>query len=196
MSCIIIHHPLFSVLSIVWSKNLVHFFWPLSHCFCLSGKPKAVRLQALKNTVTSPFSFSKQESSCSSLSKPENSTPTKSITPVFNTTTTTTLHPAPPPATPVVRSRRTQQEVLKPVVFVLPPVHFPNFFPPQHSRPGFSPSFNYNKWRTSAQTVPLSRSGGGPSKDAMVKSRPLFWAYKKQHEYDRRIIFCAKCLLK
>ncbi|XP_039975110.1 putative methyltransferase NSUN7 [Xiphias gladius] len=138
------------------------------------GKPKAVRLQALKNTVTSPFSFSKQESSCSSLSKPENSTLTKSITPVFNTTTTTTLHPAPPPATPVVRSRRTQQEVLKPVVFVLPPVHFPNFFPPQHSRPGFSPSFNYNKWRTSAQTVPLSRSGGGPSKDAMVKSRPLF----------------------
>ncbi|XP_071313523.1 putative methyltransferase NSUN7 isoform X2 [Trachinotus anak] len=140
------------------------------------GKPKALRLQALKNTVSSPLSSSKPESSCSSSSKLENSTLTKSIYPVLNTTTTstTTRHPNPPPTTPVVRPRRAQQEVLKPMVLVLPPVHFPNFFPPQHSRTRFSPSFNYNKWRTPAQTVPLSRSSGGLSKDAMVKSRPLF----------------------
>ncbi|XP_044060732.1 putative methyltransferase NSUN7 isoform X2 [Siniperca chuatsi] len=132
-----------------------------------SSQGKALRLQASKNTVSS-----------SSSSKPENSTPKKSITPVFNTTTSTaTLHPAPPPATPlapVVRPRRAHLEVLKPVVLVLPPVHFPNFFPPQHSRTRFSPSFNYNKWRTPAQTVQLSRSSGSLSKDAMVKSRPLF----------------------
>ncbi|XP_062281246.1 putative methyltransferase NSUN7 [Scomber scombrus] len=91
---------------------------------------------------------------------------------------TTTLHPAPPPASPVapvVRPRRAHQEVLKPVVLVLPPVHFPNFFPPQHSRAGYSPNLNYNKWRPPAQTGPASRSsdqtaftefmssaGGGP----------------------------------
>ncbi|XP_056239677.1 putative methyltransferase NSUN7 [Seriola aureovittata] len=138
------------------------------------GKPKSLRLQTVKNTVSSPFASSKQESSCSSSLKPENSKPTKSITPVFNTTTTTTtsVHPAPPPSTPVARPRRALQEVLKPVVLVLPPVHFPNFFPPQHSRTGFSPSFNY-KWRGPGQTVPLSRSSGGLSKD-VVKSRPLF----------------------
>ncbi|XP_018554990.1 putative methyltransferase NSUN7 [Lates calcarifer] len=132
------------------------------------GKPKTLRLQTIKNPVSSPFSSSKQESSCSSSPKPENSTPTKS------TTTTTNLRSAPPLATPVVRPRRAQQEVLKPVVLVLPPVHFPNFFPPQHSRTGFSPSFSYSKWRNPSQTVPLSRSSGGLSRDTLMKSRPLF----------------------
>lgn len=143
------------------------------------GKPKALRLQALKNTASSPFSSSKQESSCSSSSssKPENSTSSKSITPVSSTATTSTTSPhpvPPPPPTPVVRPRRAHQEVLKPVVLVLPPVHFPDFFPPQHNRARFSPSFNYTRWRSPSQTVPLSRSSGGLSKDAMVKSRPLF----------------------
>ncbi|XP_076595910.1 putative methyltransferase NSUN7 [Chaetodon auriga] len=129
------------------------------------GQAKALRLQALKNTVSSSFSSSKPDS-----------TPKKSISPVFNITTSTpTLLPAPPPATPLaplVRPRRAHQEVLKPVVLVLPPVHFPSFFPPQHSRTRFSPSFSYNKWRDPAQNAPPSRSSF--LKDAMVKSRPLF----------------------
>ncbi|XP_038555461.1 putative methyltransferase NSUN7 [Micropterus salmoides] len=132
------------------------------------GKAKTLHLQASKNTV----------SSSSSSPKPENSTSKKSTSPVLNiTTSTTSLCPAPPPATPlalVVRPRRPHQEVLKPVVLVLPPIHFPNFFPPQHARTRFSPSpsYNYNKWRTPAPTVPLSRSSGSLSKDVMVKSRP------------------------
>ncbi|XP_040904345.1 putative methyltransferase NSUN7 [Toxotes jaculatrix] len=137
------------------------------------GKSKALRLQALKSAVSSRFSSLKQESGSSSSS---NSTSTKSISPEFNTpiitTTTTTQHPVLPPSAPVVRPRRAHQEVLKPVVLVLPPVHFPSFFPPQHSRTGFGPSFSY-KWRTPAQTAPHPRSGGGLSKDTMVKSRPL-----------------------
>ncbi|XP_035524639.1 putative methyltransferase NSUN7 isoform X1 [Morone saxatilis] len=132
------------------------------------GTAKAVRLRASKNTESSSFSSSKLE----------NSTSKKSITPVFNiTTSTTTLTPAAPPSTPltpVVRPRRVPQEVLKPVVLVLPPVHFPSFFPPQNNRTGFTPNFNYNKWRGPTQTVPLSRSSGSLSKDAMVKPRPLF----------------------
>uniref|UniRef100_A0A3Q3JBR5 SAM-dependent MTase RsmB/NOP-type domain-containing protein n=1 Tax=Monopterus albus TaxID=43700 RepID=A0A3Q3JBR5_MONAL len=134
------------------------------------GKPKTLCLQALKNTASSSFSSLKQEStssSSSSSSKPENShKPTKSITPVFSTTDSTisALHTAPPPASSVVRPRRAHQEVLKPVVLVLPPVHFPNFFPPQYSQTRFNPSFNYNRWRTPAQAVPLSRSSGSISK--------------------------------
>lgn len=150
----------------------------LSYCFCSSGKAKALRLQGLKNTLPSSF-FSRQGNTSSSSFKPENSTPTKTITPVHNTTnfTTTTLHPAPPSATPVVRPRKAHQEELKPVVLVLPPVHFPDFFPSQHSRTGFSPSFSYSKWRTPSQTVP--RSSGGLLKDIMVKSRPLFLSSQK-----------------
>lgn len=137
---------------------------PLSHCFCVLGKAKTLRLYPSKNSVSSSFSLPKKENtssfSFSSSPKPEHNTPTK----------TTTLHPAPPPATPVVpvvRARRAHQEVLKPVVLVLPPVHFPNFFPPQHSRAGYSPNLNYNKWRPPAQTGPVSRSSGG------FKSRPF-----------------------
>lgn len=192
MSCSVIPHPLSSMFCVLWSKNLS--IRPLSHCFCPSGK--ALRWQPSKYTMSSPFSSFKQESTSSS-SKPENSTPKKSVTSVFNSTTsTTTLHPTPRPATPlapVVRPRRAHQEVLKPVVLVLPPVHFPNFFPPQHSRTNVSPSFNYNKWRTPAQTLPLSRSSGSLSKDAMVKSRPLFWAQKHHHKYKR---IGVKCLAK
>ncbi|KAL7395569.1 hypothetical protein ABVT39_019442 [Epinephelus coioides] len=130
------------------------------------GKAKALCLQASHNTVSSSLSSS----------KPEHSTTKKTFTPVSNTTTpTTSLPPAPPPPTPlapVVRPRRAQV-VLKPVVFVLPPVHFPSPFSHQHNRTSFSRSFNC-KWRTPVQTVPLSRSSGGLSGDAMVRSRPLF----------------------
>lgn len=176
-----------------FSKLSVLSPWPPSHCFCPSGKAKTLHLQASKNTV----------SSSSYSPKPENSTSKKSTSPVLNiTTSTTSLCPAPPPATPlalVVRPRRPHQEVLKPVVLVLPPIHFPNFFPPQHARTRFSPSpsYNYNKWRTPAPTVPLSRSSGSLSKDVMVKSRPpAFWAHKRQHKYKRSINFCARCLPK
>ncbi|KAM9849752.1 putative methyltransferase NSUN7 [Aulostomus maculatus] len=95
----------------------------------------------------------------------ENNTPSPTIAP---------LHPAPPPPTPVVRFRRAHQEVLKPVVFVLPPIHVANFFPNQQSQAKFSPRLSRNKWRSPAQAVPLSRSGGGVSKDTLVKCRPLF----------------------
>ncbi|XP_041800623.1 putative methyltransferase NSUN7 [Chelmon rostratus] len=132
------------------------------------GQAKALRMQVLKNTVSSSFSFSKQESTSSSIK--ENNTPKKSITPVFNITTSTSTHPTTLLA-PLARPRRAHQEVLKPVVLTLPPVHFPSFLPPQHSRTRFSPSFNYNKWRSPAPTVPRSRSS---LPDAVVKSRPLF----------------------
>ncbi|XP_019934940.2 putative methyltransferase NSUN7 isoform X1 [Paralichthys olivaceus] len=132
------------------------------------GKAKTVHLQTVKNTVSSPFSSSKQDSSSSSSCKPEDRTPPKITNSAFNTTTIT-LHPAPPPSTPVVRPRRPHQEVLKPVVFVLPPVHFPNFLQQPNRN---SPSFSYNRWRTPAQILPLSRSSGGFSKDTMAKSRP------------------------
>ncbi|XP_067455276.1 putative methyltransferase NSUN7 [Thunnus thynnus] len=133
------------------------------------GKAKTLCLQPSKNSGSSSFSLSKQQNtiSSSSSSKPENNTPTK----------TTTLHPAPPPATPiipVVRARRAHQEVLKPVVLVLPPVHFPNFFSPQHRRAGCNPNLNYNRWRPPAQTGPVSRSSGSLSKDTLVKARPFF----------------------
>lgn len=186
---------------VLWYENTVPSFRLLSHCFCPSGKAKPLLLHASKNTVSCSFSSPKQEStsSSSSSSKPEHITSKKIITPVLNiTTSTSTLHHAPPPApplAPVVRPRRPHhQEVLKPVVLVLPPVQFPTFFPPQHSRIGFSPSLNYNKWRSHVQTVPLSRSS--LSKDAMVKSRPPFWAHKLQQRNKRSINFCAKCLTK
>ncbi|XP_029297302.1 LOW QUALITY PROTEIN: putative methyltransferase NSUN7 [Cottoperca gobio] len=128
------------------------------------GKAKALHLKVSQNTVSSSFSSPKLE----------NSAPKKSITSVLKATTSTpSLHPAPLPATLAVRPRRAPQEVLKPVVLVLPPVHFPSFFQPQYSRTRFSPSFNYNKWRNPTQSAPLSRTSGGLSKDAMVKSRPL-----------------------
>ncbi|XP_075959897.1 putative methyltransferase NSUN7 [Anarhichas minor] len=120
------------------------------------GKAKEMRLQPSKNTVSSSFSSSKSESSA----------PKKSITAVLNTTPR-------PPATRLARPRRAHQEVLKPVVLVLPPVHFPDFFLPQLSQTGCSPSLHY-KWRPPAQSVHLSRSSGGLSKGALVKSRPLF----------------------
>ncbi|XP_041846180.1 putative methyltransferase NSUN7 isoform X2 [Melanotaenia boesemani] len=137
------------------------------------GKPKALRLQALKSTVSSS-SYSKQESTTSSYSsKIGNSTFTKSITSLFNTTTSTTTAQRaacpPAPVTPIVRPRRAQQKVLKPVLLVLPPVDFPNSLPSQHSRTGFSPSLSYNRWRTPAQII--SR---GLSKDAMDKCRHMF----------------------
>lgn len=163
MPCIIISPLLFSGLSIVWCKSKMR-----SHCFSFSGKPKALRL---KNTASSPFSSSEQESSYSSSSKLENSTSSKSITPVSSTTTTSTTSPQPAPA---VRPHRARQEVLKPVVLVLPTIHFPDFFPPQHNQARFNSSFNYARWRSPSQTLPVSRSSGGLSKDVTVKSRPLF----------------------
>ncbi|XP_030252176.1 putative methyltransferase NSUN7 [Sparus aurata] len=140
----------------------------------LQGKAKALQSQASKNTVSSPFSSSKHDSNSSS--KSEKSTTKKSIQSVLNlTSSTSSLLPAPPPGTPlvpVVRPRRAHQEVLKPVVLVLPRVHFPDFSPPQHSQIEFSPSFDYNQWRSPAPSVPLARSS--LTKDAIVESRPLF----------------------
>ncbi|KAM7389730.1 hypothetical protein PAMP_023690 [Pampus punctatissimus] len=120
------------------------------------GKTKTLHLQPSKNSVSSSFS-----------SKQENNTAMK----------TSALRSAPPPANPVapaVRGRRAHQEVLRPVVLVLPPVHFPNFFPPKHSRAGFIPNLSYNKWRPPAQTGPVSRSSGRLSNNTMLKSWPLF----------------------
>ncbi|KAM7417694.1 hypothetical protein PAMA_017374 [Pampus argenteus] len=120
------------------------------------GKTKTLQLQPSKNSVSSSFS-SKQE--------------------INTAMKTSALHPAPPPATPMapaVRARRAHQEVLRPVVLVLPPVHFPNFFPPKHSRAGFIPNLTYTKWRPPAQTGPVSRSSGHLSNNTMLKSWPLF----------------------
>lgn len=147
---------------------MVFFF---QTCFCPSGKSKALSLQALRTSVSSSFSYPKQEcasSSSPSPSKRANSTPTKSFTPDFNTTTSIAAspHPAAPPArlvVPAVRSRRAPQEVLKPVLLVLPSVHFPAFFPPSQTR--FSHSLNY-KWKTPAHIASLTRSSGALSKDA------------------------------
>ncbi|XP_034545856.1 putative methyltransferase NSUN7 [Notolabrus celidotus] len=142
----------------------------------LQGRVKA---QASKNSTSSPFPSSKPESNSSpSLSKVENISLKKTIVPVFKTSTSTTpLHLAPPPAPPpamVIRPRKAQQEVLKPVVLVFPPVHFPSFFPPQHSRTEYSHSFENRKWRTPTQTMPPSRSSGNNPKDALAKSQPFF----------------------
>ncbi|XP_020498254.2 putative methyltransferase NSUN7 [Labrus bergylta] len=145
------------------------------------GKAKTPHLQASKTTTSRPFSSSKPESTGStSLSKPENISLKKTFTPVCKTTTsTTTLHPAPPPAplpatpsSPFVRPRKAPQEVLKPVVLVFPPIHFPSFFPPQRSQAGHGAS--YSQWRTPTQAAPLSRPSGNIPKDTSAKSQPLF----------------------
>lgn len=155
------------MLFVLLCKNLDLLFHPLSHCTCPSGKTRALNLQGVKNTVSSSLSSSKQENST-----------TKKSTPAFDTVTSdTTLHPPAPPTTPlapVVRPRRAHKEVRKPVVLTLPQIYFPSFFPPQPSRQRFCHSFSYDKWRAPAQTVPLSHSSGSFSKDALVRSRPLF----------------------
>lgn len=191
MYCTIIPHSIISMLCVLGYENPVPSLRLLSHCFCPSGKAKPLLLHASKNSVSCSFSSPKQESTSSSpsSSKPEYITSRKSITPVLNiTTSTSTLHHAPPPApplAPVVRPRRPHhQEVLKPVVLVLPPVQFPNFFPPQHSRIGFSPSINYNKWRSPVQLLSCSSF----SKDAMVKSRPPFWAHKLSNTKIKEVL--------
>lgn len=137
-------------------------------------KPRALRPKATNTTVSNPFS-SEPDGCCTSFSKPEKSSLPKTMTVVLNTTSTsatTTLHPTFYPGTPVIRSRKPPQEVLKPVMLVLPPVHFPNFFPPQNRRTGFRPSVS--RWRTQGTTGPLARSGGGQYKDLTMRSRLLF----------------------
>ncbi|XP_014194044.1 putative methyltransferase NSUN7 isoform X1 [Haplochromis burtoni] len=124
-------------------------------------KPKSLRLQATKGTTSSSFSYSRPEcnsSSCSS-SKLEKSLHTAPVTTTLRYSSSSAA-----PAVPAARSRGPQKEVLKPVLFVLPPVHFPNFFPPQHSRSRFSPSLSC-KWKRQTQIV-SSCSGGSLSKDA------------------------------
>ncbi|XP_041653838.1 putative methyltransferase NSUN7 [Cheilinus undulatus] len=145
----------------------------------LQGKIIAPSLQASKNPTSSSSSSLKPENTNPpSLSKPEHITLKKTITPVFKTTTSTDrLHPAPSPASltaHIVRPRKVQQEVLKPVVLVFPPVHFPSLFPPQCSRTGCSPSFSCSQWRTPTHNELLPRTHGKIPKDALVKSRPLF----------------------
>lgn len=157
--------------------SLVLFSWwlLLSFGFCLSGKPKPLRSQVLDNTVPTTSSYSREGNTTPSSFKPENSSPAKSIPPLFNTTIAkgTSLHPTPPSATPVVRPRKARPNVLKPVVLVLPPVHFPDPLPPLNSRTGFSPSFSYSKWRSPSHTIP--RSSQDLLNDIVVKSRSLFW---------------------
>ncbi|XP_013764278.1 putative methyltransferase NSUN7 isoform X3 [Pundamilia nyererei] len=124
-------------------------------------KPKSLRLQATKGTTSSSFSYSRPEcnsSSCSS-SKLEKSLHTAPVTTTLRYSSSSAA-----PAVPAARSRGPQKEVLKPVLFVLPPVHFPNFFPPQHSRSRFSPSLSC-KWKRQTQII-SSCSGGSLSKDA------------------------------
>ncbi len=174
MSCTVSPYPIPSVLYLQWSKKTKPLRLTSASLFFSLGKAKGLRLQASKNTWSGSFSFSKQESTSSP--KAEKGEPKKTITPVFNITTSkSSLHPAPPPATPltpVVRPRRAHQEVLRPVVLAFPPAHFPDYFLPQHSRTGFSPSFNYNKRRSPAAAEPLS--GTRLSKGAMVKPWPVF----------------------
>nr|XP_043896001.1 putative methyltransferase NSUN7 isoform X1 [Solea senegalensis] len=135
---------------------------------CCSSSKQESSCSSSSKQESSCSSSSKQESSCSSSSKPENSTFTKRVAVTFDAATSPrTPHPALRPATPLVRPRKAPQEVLKPVVLVLPPVHFPNF------QTGFSPNFSYNKWRTPVQALPFSRSGGGLPKNIVKKSRPL-----------------------
>ncbi|TNN70526.1 putative methyltransferase NSUN7 [Liparis tanakae] len=90
------------------------------------GKAKAMPMQASKDTVHSSFPSS----------KPQSNAAKKSIPPVSYTP------PAPPLPAPLARPRRARQEALKPVVLVLPRVHFPNFFPPQLSRRASGPNFD------------------------------------------------------
>ncbi|XP_047440845.1 putative methyltransferase NSUN7 isoform X2 [Mugil cephalus] len=148
------------------------------------GRQKALSLQTLRTSVSSSFSYSKREcasSSSPSASKQASSAPPESLTPEFDTTpVAASPHPAALPASPVapaVRPRRAPQEVLKPVLLVLPPVHFPTFFPPHHSQRRFSPGLNYNKWKTpdnmASLSLSLSRSSGGLSKDALDKPHPF-----------------------
>ncbi|XP_056295492.1 putative methyltransferase NSUN7 isoform X2 [Pseudoliparis swirei] len=99
------------------------------------GKAKAMQMQASKDSVHSSFPSS----------KPQSNAPKKSITPVLYTP------PTPPLPTPPARPRRARQEAPKPVVLVLPRVHFPNFFPPQLSRTGSGPNFD-SMWRPPAQS--------------------------------------------
>ncbi|KAF3838292.1 hypothetical protein F7725_010060, partial [Dissostichus mawsoni] len=101
-------------------------------------KTKAMRVQVSKNTGSSSFSST----------KPGNITPKRSLSPILDIPTSSPRRhsaspPAPPPPTPAVRTRRPPQEPLKPVVLVLPTIHFPSFFP---AHP------NYNKRRDPAQS--------------------------------------------
>ncbi|XP_074530609.1 putative methyltransferase NSUN7 [Halichoeres trimaculatus] len=143
-----------------------------------------VKAQASKNLTPSPFSSPRPENNNTpSFTRTENVTLKKTIKPVFKTTIPTTpLYPAPPPPSPpaaaplttVVRPRKALQEVLKPVVLVFPPVHFPSFFPPHHSQTELRPMLSNNRWKTPAHAAPLSRSSGNSPKGALVRSRPLF----------------------
>ncbi|KAM3867116.1 putative methyltransferase NSUN7 [Diretmus argenteus] len=140
------------------------------------GKTRVPCWQPSQNTVSS------------SSPKPDHTTPCKSIACVKNTAAlikglhlptpatsnfTSTLHPAPPPPAPVGLPPRGRQEVLKPVALILPPVHFPNYFPPKHSKiAGYSPTLTYNRWRPPSQSVPLFHSSGSLCKGDVVKPRP------------------------
>ncbi|XP_061581211.1 putative methyltransferase NSUN7 isoform X2 [Cololabis saira] len=91
----------------------------LVHLQASKRKPKGQSLQALRTTMSRSFSYS----------------------------TTTTLDAACSPATttaPILRPRRSQQEVVKRVVLVLPTITIPNPFPFLQKRE-LSPSRNYNK---------------------------------------------------
>lgn len=137
---------------------MINSFFVPSYCFYPLEKPKSLRLQATKGTTSSSFSYSRPEcnsASCSS-SKLEKSLHTAPVTTTLRYSSSSAA-----PAVPAARSHGPQKEVLKPVLFVLPPVHFPNFFPPQHSRSRFSPSLSC-KWKRQTPIV----SSCSLSKDA------------------------------
>ncbi|XP_028314901.1 putative methyltransferase NSUN7 [Gouania willdenowi] len=138
------------------------------------AQPKGRHFQPVKSSAVRVFWDSRQKYSTSSApassTHPQNDTPTKIISHALNMTSSSTSRTAPPapPVAPLLRPSRAQ-EVLKPVVLVLPPVHFPSFLPPQRSGSGVSHSPWYSKKKTPPQPVYVF-----PSKGTADKSPPLF----------------------
>ncbi|KAM4621853.1 putative methyltransferase NSUN7 [Polymixia lowei] len=102
---------------------------------------------------------------------------TSGLASASSSSSSSTLHPAPPPSAPVGPvgpvgpTPRGRYEVLRPVALTLPPVQFPNFHPPKHSRTGASNLLlSHYKWRP--EPAPLIRSSGSLNKEFAVKPRP------------------------
>lgn len=132
--------------------------------FFFLEKPKALCLQPAFSFI----SYSKQAGPLFS-SKTEKNTSTKISTSIFNSSpsTSSTLDPPSSPVAQIDHPRRARQEVLKPVVLVLPRIHFPDPCLPQHSQT--RPNHSFSKCKTSAQFT--SR---GLASDTSDKRRPLF----------------------
>ncbi|XP_037531522.1 putative methyltransferase NSUN7 [Nematolebias whitei] len=127
-------------------------------------KPKAFCLRPAFSFI----SYSKKAGPPFS-NKTDKNTSTKNSTSISNSSSSTssTLDPPSSPVAQTDHPRRARQEVLKPVVLVLPRIHFPDPCLPQHSQPRTNPSFN--RCKTSTQFT--SR---GLASDTSDKRRPLF----------------------